>query len=567
MRKGKRWALVIWIAVLAGLSVLRVWLRMNSGVYLLADAMYDDAIQVRIGAWLAEGTWLGDYSSVTLIKGISFPVFVAVIHYFRLRYTFVYGVLILVCAGIFVLALSKKVRCPFLLGFFYLFLIYHPVGFSTSLSQRVYRNSITGWVLLVVLASLIGMWYSKKERIRKMIPWSVLCALSFPYFWYLREDSIWILPLMAVSSALVFGYVVWIRKVGAKRAAAYAALLVLPFVTLAGVRLGIVHMNETHYGIRAVNDRTETGFVETMALLYRIEDEENTDPDCWISEASVRKAMEVSSEFAKLAGPLFDHPENESSHDGDMWQWHIRAAADERGYYETASGADAYFTEVAAQLREAFENGTLKRRDGISLSKQARVFRPEEFAGYIGDTVENLKNLAEYRYCGIAWPLYSEGDAGNIEVMQHILKEKHPCAEEELDEYPLLAAVTECCNRVVRIYRSFSGVIVWSSLIGYAVLTVRMAADIRKKRYETFDTWIVVTGIALSLFLLTAMVTVFCSWMHNPEQDDFYLGGGHMMFAVLNLLMWAEWKDWIAECCHRWWEKSKKTKEMERRRV
>ena len=42
MRKGKRWALVIWIAVLAGLSVLRVWLRMNSGVYLLADAMYDD---------------------------------------------------------------------------------------------------------------------------------------------------------------------------------------------------------------------------------------------------------------------------------------------------------------------------------------------------------------------------------------------------------------------------------------------------------------------------------------------------------------------------------------------
>ena len=123
MRKGKRWALVIWIAVLAGLSVLRVWLRMNSGVYLLADAMYDDAIQVRIGAWLAEGTWLGDYSSVTLIKGISFPVFVAVIHYFRLRYTFVYGVLILVCAGIFVLALSKKVRCPFLLGFFYLFLI------------------------------------------------------------------------------------------------------------------------------------------------------------------------------------------------------------------------------------------------------------------------------------------------------------------------------------------------------------------------------------------------------------------------------------------------------------
>lgn len=553
---GKKAAIGIWIAVLAICSLVRIWLSANSGLNLLADALYDDAIQIRLGKELAEHRWLGAYSYVTLIKGISFPIFVCVVNYCKIAYSKAMGILIVACSALFILALRKKEKNPWLLGLFYLFLIFHPLGFSTNLSQRVYRNSITGWVLLAVLAGLIGIWYRKKDAIWRMLPWSVLCAVSFPYFWYLREDSIWILPLMAAAAVLVWGYEAWIRKVSAKRLAIYTILLLLPFASLFGTKKGIERMNAVHYGIAEVNDRTGGSFAEVMGLLYRIEDAENNTVR-WISQNSIRQAMAASPSLARLEEPLFDDLA-EGTYDGDMWQWYIRAAANELGYYENAEKAELYFSQVADELREGFAEGVLTEQAGIALSGQARMFQLYEFPGFVRDTFRNLWNLAGYRYCEVVYPLYAQGDPGNIELLESIIGQTLPRTEADLAAYPDMeraAAVSQC---IVSIYQRGAILLILAALIGYIALTVQVIADVKRKQYQKWDDWIVITGIALSLFLLTLIVTMFCSWMRNPVQDDFYLAGGHIMTAVLDLLIWIELKDMIAVHWNKRWEKKQK---------
>lgn len=105
--------------------------------------------------------------------------------------------------------------------------------------------------------------------------------LAFPFFWYLREDSIWLLPLYIVATICTFfGMIVqnqplgtsmkeglhtfWhlLRKTNKQKLVGNLLLLIAPILLTLGESLAISKMNQNYYGIFTTNDRTKTSFAK-----------------------------------------------------------------------------------------------------------------------------------------------------------------------------------------------------------------------------------------------------------------------------------------------------------------
>ena len=43
---------------------------------------------------------------------------------------------------------------------------------------------------------------------KKQLPWAVLTGMALAFFWQIREDSVWILPFIAVMTVWNVGYVI-----------------------------------------------------------------------------------------------------------------------------------------------------------------------------------------------------------------------------------------------------------------------------------------------------------------------------------------------------------------------
>lgn len=67
-------------------------------IYAITYNIHDDQIMIQMAYNLLNGNWLGDYNKRTLVKGITYPLFLVISHGLGLPHTFtltaVYG---LVC--------------------------------------------------------------------------------------------------------------------------------------------------------------------------------------------------------------------------------------------------------------------------------------------------------------------------------------------------------------------------------------------------------------------------------------------------------------------------------------
>src|SRR3954470_21324193 len=66
----------------AVLSAIYVFVLVNAPLSLLAPAMHDDGLFIKIAISLADLRWLGPYDQFTLGKGPGYPAFLALSHLF-----------------------------------------------------------------------------------------------------------------------------------------------------------------------------------------------------------------------------------------------------------------------------------------------------------------------------------------------------------------------------------------------------------------------------------------------------------------------------------------------------
>ncbi len=91
------------------------------------------------------------------------------------------------------------------------------------------------------------------------------------------------------------------------------------------------------------------------------------------------------------------------------------------------------------------------------------------------------------------------------------------------------------CNGVSSLYAFFGGVLAWAGAAAYGVFTLLSAAEWKKRRYDTVNLWLVITGIGLSLLVLFAGVAV-THLEKCPAVSYMYLSAAYPLFSLDALL-------------------------------
>lgn len=402
-RKDQKLEKILFIvAIIATFIRILIALRIPLSIY--TTEKYDDQLLFQYAKSLSKGKWLGEtYTDLTLVKGISFPIFLVLCNKLWIPYSFGVELFHIGAILVFLRAISVRHRHPIMQFIFYLLLLYSPVSLTRLLTQRVYRMAIIPSTVLLTFSCLIGLFLRREAQKQQLLCWSVASGVALAFCWYIREDSIWMLPFAAVITILEFLHLLWIQKEQWKKKCLRAACYLLPFLFLIAAGTGIRLLNRQYYGVTALNDRTGTSFAKVMSDLYSIEDPD-APKDVWVSETALQKAEEVSPALAQIrevldadrmawgqGGPVR----------GDHIAWVLRTAAQKCGIYKSARVADAYFDQVHRELTQAFEDGRLEKDDAIHFSSQGKGIKAGQIPYYLKETVRELWEMANYKETGL----------------------------------------------------------------------------------------------------------------------------------------------------------------------
>ena len=392
---------VIWIVVVL-LSILKVAITFRIPVAIYCAEKSDDNLMFQYAESILDGHWLGTYNNLTLVKGISYPIFLVLCNLLMIPYSIGMALLNIAGATVFVKAIGKKLPNRNIRFVIYLLLIYSPVQFAYWISQRTYRMSLIPDMLLLIFGFMLGMFFRKEESIKTLIPWSIGAGVSLAFFWYIREDSIWIAPFVGAIIFLMILYFVFIQK-ERKKLIQKILITLIPIACVLLTTVGICVINHHYYGMYTTNDRSGTEFAKMMSNLYLIDDEKAPD-DVWISDQMLEEAMQASPTLALAKNEIEKNMkawEKDGPIPGDLVAWVLRNAVQEYGYYTDAISTNNYYHKVNQELQAAFANGTLKKDHSLHFSSQAAGISTDKIPALVHKTFVKIGELSVYNECGV----------------------------------------------------------------------------------------------------------------------------------------------------------------------
>lgn len=531
---GRNW----FVCVLLILGFIRYWMAVNTN-YMIAQGPHDDELAIHQGRSLLDGNWLGTYNQYTLIKGIVYPVFVALVKLLGFTYGQGMGILI-VASGLIMVGMLKKINANrvFLL-LAYGFVIFLPIGYLGRGALKIYRNAISPWLILILLSCIIVIYLQRKRPWRESWPWIIGAAVTFTCIYYLREDMMWLYPLVIVALILAaFGHY---RKTW-KQLVKGLLFVLLPWIMVGVTGIGISTINYHYYGVFCISDRTSGNFSEMMSLILSVKDDDANE-DIWCTQNMLNACIEASPTLqsmeeeihaaSKAWGSLQNGSESYEVR-GDFMQWVLRDAFTNAGYYVDAVETDRMIGNVVSELREAYAEDRLQSDEKIHVSSQARGMTLEELFNYVGVATGNILKMPQYDGCENTYPYYATFDEnliGNYEVM---LSESFSPRVVDSREQRITAKVSDVFLEAYRVsgYPLFVlGIIVFASMM------IDTVVDLKKKRWKRQgDIFVINAGIILSSFLLIYIVTVFCAFLAEVNYYD-YTTGFYILLALFEIFM------------------------------
>ena len=567
--KRKRIVLCVFLLAVLAASLFRIILAWRAPYVFQTASDHDDALQVTQAASLISHNWLGAYNQLTLSKGISFPLFLMILYRLHLPYGIGLGTLMVVTSACMMASLRPVLPNPWLRTCGYLLLLYNPLGFSSHLALRIYRSSVTPWACLLVISAFAGIFLRRREPVRHLIFWSLLGTAALPFFWYLREDSIWLAPFIILDACITFLlWVVRIKKRGISLLLC-TLLLLLPFGGLFGFQKVQEAQNLKCYGIATDNDRSRTNYATVMGLLHHIDDgtgrmETQREQDQeWVSLEAMQQAVAACPSLQKLGDILWDYWDawagDNGRIEGDIASWMLRDAVCAAGYYTDGAAVNTYYGQLAEELRQAFRDGELKERKAVYFSSQAKGFVKKDFLECIPLTFQTFGEDAVWTYCEESASV-SQGTPEQILLWENVMRTASVLSDDVLGEFredptqeayveqriqlnQQLAAqqkrVVSFANAVTAVWKALSIPLLVLAAAGYVLSILRMIRD-RKRDPEKqwFSLWLVMTGILLSAFLDIYMVCLFSRWLVGAFTGIFsYYGNvAYTLIMVLELI-------------------------------
>ena len=438
----------------------------------------------------------------------------------------------------------------------YTFVLYSPIAFFTNIGGHVYRNAIITPMVFIVVALLLFVSHQilfRRKNIKTGFAYSVLLGISFLFFYYIKEDSIWLLPFFVIMLvvSIISLFIGRADPVKGKIRFKYLLIAIIPILILFGGINAYKAMNLHYFGVFENNTRTEGAFADFSSRLFKISDENKTE-FIWLPFSTFEKAWEVSPTLREypevlefLRTSAWSHGDMEvSPPGGDLALWAFREALLGGKLYESEKQTADVLKTATAELDEAFQNGTLQKEEGkIYLSKAARGRTIQEImqivprfetgfsyhAFYKGYTVERIPRETEQSNPDLS---------GRHDIVEGLINDKLPRPETYYQIETRLAIGAS--KLIIGIYQVLAYITIPLSIIGFAIV---IASAVKRK--DGTSRFVVLTMAMLVLTTLALMLGVawFSEWLSDLAIAMYSVGAVATIqfFEIFGILYFVDW--------------------------
>lgn len=380
------------VLVVGLLIFLRSMLSNRLPAYIISESPHDDGWVVQRSYYMLKGQWMGPYNQYTLIKGVFSPLLLAFSIGIGMTFQCLNTALYCFACLVFVIAIRPVIKRRWLLVACFALLLFNPISYALQTGQRVYRNGMSQWQLLLIFGCLIALFLRRNNNWKSLLKWAILGGAALGAFLQTREDGVWIYPFVLVA-AIVTIVAYLLEKKHSKGQAVpekkhfrgQTILFLLPLVLALLTSGTVAAINYAYYGAPVVNDRDGGNYAKVMQDLYLITPDAQEDA-LYQSEdyqalyyniyaSTVEKAFAASPTLQSAAQPIRDAitmwDSWEDLKDGEPYADHIlfaiRDGVQAAGYYKSLPDTEAFYGQIHHELQAAFKNGTLEKR-GVSVS-------------------------------------------------------------------------------------------------------------------------------------------------------------------------------------------------------
>ena len=343
----------------------------NIPIFAISNAIHDDRLMVDLAVSLLKGEWLGEYSHLTFVKGVFFPLFLAINNFLGISYISASTLLYSFSCIIFIFAIKDifKTKAPLFVS--YIALLFNPLSFAIWTLQRVYRSGITLSQILIIVGCLMAVYLRRKEAPKVILPWAMGAGLALASLQHTREDGIWIMPFVVAATILtIVSIVLSYRTIINKICIQKIISVCLPLILLLGISALISFINYHHYDVYYTNELNDSNFASAMKNIYAVDTDDIVDR-CSVPKSTLEKLYRVSPTLAGIKKELdaaysaWDkndtHPRDGNVEDGWFF-WALRDGVSYAGHYESPQKSNVFYEKVGSEVDLAFLDGKLKKR-------------------------------------------------------------------------------------------------------------------------------------------------------------------------------------------------------------
>jgi hypothetical protein len=237
-------------------------LRARTPLWLQSNYVVDSGLFGTLAGHLAGGEWLGPFSGDTLVKGPSYPMFIAASYRAHIPLLIAEQLLYLLASAVVATAFGRLAGSRWAGGVVFTVLALNPIHLGAAASQLLREVVYTSFALLliggiVLLVSVVPTLTTTRYGwgYVLLVPGAGLIGVVAAGYYLCREERAWIAPALLVAA--VAGVWSWRRRLAGVGPRIWVGLLIVLLTSGAVAYAGInyvVQRNKHVYGAAVIAD-------------------------------------------------------------------------------------------------------------------------------------------------------------------------------------------------------------------------------------------------------------------------------------------------------------------------
>ena len=391
------------VLIIVLISIIRFYIVSPLPLSGYPKQVYDDALMVKLSKSIIEGHWLGTYDNNTLVKGVGFPAFLAILKFLNIPYLFGMNILYILACIYFIYVVKDDIKSKFLQILIFIIMLFNPISYAEYTFQRVYRNGTGVFQTIFIFSAVYFIWKHKFNSIKSILPHIIIASANVAFLWHSRDDSMWIMPFLIValgitSICILFNYLSDKKISTLLKTSLKIVCVLMPIWILLFSTTSIKLLNYKKYGV-FIEKETDCNLGKVLSIFYQVKandkiyrvdnTREKIDRMCEVSESlnSIKPHLMDSL----TVWSQFDSNPDDGEVENGWFSWALEYATRNSGKYFNAKESNDFYGKIYDEINNALDSKKLEREDDVIVS-----FLPPFHEEYKKDLLKYYLGYFEY---------------------------------------------------------------------------------------------------------------------------------------------------------------------------